>query len=328
MIEDRRIEKNMIDFFTKYSVKEADLEDAKKTLFELFGVKDRAELKENKKYIQSYESIKQLRLELDTSTENLAGLEQVQSGLRLLRDKKESKKKETLEILRKLIGDDSKECLYKSWNKEQRDHYKKACPMIVHWNDFFFSYTNRNLPETNHDFHELITHTFKRDEYERDVDEINYVAKLIVRRLTQNNLQAFFDQDKITCGDDIQHEILKHCKSCYTFVQLIEKQVFNYPDDEDNWCYFEFEEFDTWAKNNFENEKRHYFFLTHKAKMVYPPLIHSDYEYWQNSIEEKKYVTIIHGLSILDFREKVDELAKEIKNTKDKILKHFLGDYI
>jgi hypothetical protein len=84
MIEDRRIEKNMIDFFTKYSVKEADLEDAKKTLFELFGVKDRAELKENKKYIQSYESIKQLRLELDTSTENLAGLEQVQSGLRLL----------------------------------------------------------------------------------------------------------------------------------------------------------------------------------------------------------------------------------------------------
>ena len=96
MIEDRRIEKNMIDFFTKYNVKEADLEDAKKTLFELFGAKDRAELKENKKYTESYESIKQLRRELDTSTENLSGLEQVQYCLSLLRDKKESKKKESL----------------------------------------------------------------------------------------------------------------------------------------------------------------------------------------------------------------------------------------
>ena len=328
MTKDKDVEKKLIDFFSRHSVEEAKSEVGKGNLFKIFGANDRDELLENEKYIQSYEPIKQLRQELDASIENLSGLEQVQSCLALLNVKKESKEKEKFEILTKLIGDDSKECLYKSWDDKQQKLYRKAYLMIVHWNDFFFSYTNRNLPETNHDFHELITHTFKQADYERDINEINYVAKFIVRRLTQNNLQAFFDQDKIKCGDTIQHEILKHCKSCYTFVQLIEKQVFNYPDDKDNWCYLEFKEFDTGAKNNFENENRHYFFLTHKAEMVFPPIIHGDYKYWQNRIQEKKYVAIIHGLSNLELREKVDELAKEIQNTKDNILKNFLGDYI
>ena len=204
---DINIKKNLIAFFTEYSVKAADSK-AQKTLFGLFEVNSREELLQTDQYIQSYEPIERIRKELDNSIENLSGLDLVQSCLALLNAKKESNEKKELEILIKLIGDDSKKCLYKYWNKEQQDLYNKAFPMIVDWNDFFFSYTNRNLPETNHDFHELITHTFKRDEYERDVDEINYVAKLIVRRLTQNNLQAFFDQDKIRCGDDIQHEIL------------------------------------------------------------------------------------------------------------------------
>ena len=327
MTKDKDIEKKIIGFFSRHSVEEANSEVGKGDLFKIFGVNNRAELLENEKYILSYEPIKQLRQELDDSIENLSGLEQVQSCLALLNVKKESKEKEKLEILTKLIGDDSKECLYKSWNKEQQDLYNKAFPMIIHWDDFFFSYTNRNLPETNHDFQELITHTFRQADYERDIDEINYVAKFIVRKLTQNNLHAFFDQDKIKCGDNIQREILKHCKSCYTFVQLIEKQAFNYPDDKDNWCYLEFKEFDTWVKNNFENEKRHYFFLTHEAGRVFPTRIHSDYEYWQNRIQERKYVTV-KGLSNLDLRDKVDELAEEIRNAKGNILKNFLGDYI
>jgi hypothetical protein len=327
MIGDKIIEKKLIDFFTKYSVKELDSETAN-TLFELFRVNGRAELLKNKKYSQSYERIERIRKELDDSIENLSGLDQVQSCLALLNVKKESKEKKELEILIKLIGDDSKECLYNSWDKEQQDHYNKAYPMIVHWNDFFFSYTNRNLPETNHDFEEIITPAFVKVEYEREVNEINHVAKFIVRHLTQNNLQAFYDQDKIKCGDKIKHEILEHCKSCYTFVQLIEMQVFNCPDDEDNWCYLEFKEFDDWAKNNFGDENRYYFFLTHNAEMVYPSIIHSDYVYWRNRIEETEYVRIIDGLSNLELREKVNELAKEIKNTKDKILKPFLGDYI
>jgi hypothetical protein len=246
----------------------------------------------------------------------------------LLNAKKEDKEKKELEILIKLIGDDTKECLYNSWDKEQQDLYKKAYPMIVHWNDFFFSYTNRNLPETNRDFEKLITPAFDRAEYERELNEINQVAKFIVRHLTQNNLQGFYDQHKIKYGDSIKHEILEHCKSCYTFVQLIEMQVFNCPDVEDNWCYLEFKEFDDWAQNNFGDEKRHYFILTHKAEMVYPPRIHSDYVYWRNRIKETKSVSNIHGLTNLQLRKEINDLAKKIKNTKDNILKHFLGDYI
>jgi hypothetical protein len=324
---DRSIKKNLIDFFSIYSVKEADSE-AVETLLKLFGVNSRAELLRTDQYIQSYEPIERIRKELDSSIENLSCLDQVKSCLALLNTKKESNEKKVLEILIKLIGDDSKECLYKSWNKEQQDLYKKAFPIIVHWNDFFFSYTNRNLPETNHDFEELIIPAFDKAEYEREVNEINYVAKFIVRHLTQNNLQAFFDQDKIKCGDDIKHEILKHCKSCYTFVQLIEKQVFNCPDGEDNWCYLEFKDFDIGARDNSEDEKRHYFFLTHKAERVYPTIIHSDHVSWQNRIEEREYVAIIHESTNLELRKKIDGLAKEIKNTKDKILKPFLGDYI
>ena len=326
MIRDKIIEIKLIDFFTKYSVKELDSEAAK-TLFELFRVNNRAELLKNEKYILSYERIERIRKELDDSIENLSGLDQVQSCLALLNAKKESKEKEKLEILIKLIGDDSKECLYNSWDKEQQDHYNKAYPMIVHWNDFFFSYTNRNLPETNHDFEEIITPAFVKVEYEREVNEINYVAKFIVRHLTQNNLQAFYDQDKIECGEIIEHKILEHCKSCYTFVQLIERKVFNCPHNGENWCYFEFKKFDDFATNNFKAKKGYCFFLTFKPKSVYPAIMPSDYVYWRKRIDKKNCV-IIDNLSNSELKIKVDELAKEIKNTKDKILKTFLGDYI
>jgi hypothetical protein len=83
MIGDKIIEKKLIDFFTKYSVKELDSETAN-TLFELFRVNGRAELLKNKKYSQSYERIERIRKELDDSIENLSGLDQVQSCLALL----------------------------------------------------------------------------------------------------------------------------------------------------------------------------------------------------------------------------------------------------
>ena len=153
MIGNKSIKKKLIDFFTKYSVKEAETNsEAAKTLFDLFGVNSQAELLKTDQYNQSYEAIERIRKELDDSIENLSGLDQVQSCLALLNAKKQDKKKEKLEILMKLIGDDTKECLYKSWDIEQQDLYEKACPMIVQWDDFFFSYTNRNLPETNRNF--------------------------------------------------------------------------------------------------------------------------------------------------------------------------------
>jgi hypothetical protein len=316
MIGDKIIKKKLIDFFTKYSV-------------DLFGVNSQAELLKTDQYNQSYEAIERIRKELDDSIENLSGLDQVQSCLALLNAKKQDKKKEKLEILMKLIGDDTKECLYKSWDIEQQDLYEKAYPMIVQWDDFFFSYTNRNLPETNRNFEKkLINCAFKRAEYEREVNEINYVAKFIVRHLTQNNLQGFYDQHKIKGGDIVKPKILEHCKSCYTFVQLIEKQVFNCPDVGDNWCYLEFKEFDDWAQNNFEDEKRYYIFLTHKKESVYPAIMHSDYVSWRERIDESNYFGIIDNLSYSELKIKVDELAEKIKNTKDKILKTFLGDYI
>ena len=56
--------------------------------------------------------------------------------------------------------------------------------------------------------------------------------------------------------------------------------------------------------------------------------MHSDYVSWRERIDESNYFGIIDNLSYSELKIKVDELAKKIKNTKDKILKPFLGDYI
>jgi len=324
------VRKKLIDFFSSHSVKRAESAEGKRTLMDAFGVKDWPELLENRDYTQNYEPMKHLRQELDDSIEGLSGLDQVRSCLALLNDKKESVKSDEFEILATLIRNKSPQCLFASWDQEQKNLYNRVLPMITEWKDFFFSYTSRNLPETNHSFQDILLHSFKESEFLRDKEEVNYVAKLIVRYLNVRNLESFYDQNNIVCGDSIEEKILDYCKSCYTFIQLIEEEVFHLPTGKKNWCHLEFKEFDNWASEAFDNVNRYYFFLLFDKNIVFPENIPipSPYAKWHDTIEKLEYIPVVDGLSNLELKRKVIELAGEIYKAKREILGAFLGDFI
>lgn len=316
---------NLIDFFSEYNIEHANSKNGKDALFKKFKVNNYKELLKNEEFIKYYEPFKSLRQELYDSIAGLTGIDQVQSCLALLNEKKKSKKKKEIEILKKWINNKMNNCLYKSWNRKEKTHYTKALRIIDEWSDFFFSYTNRGIPLTNNDFKEHIIYTFGERYFDDYKDEINLVAKLIVRHLIDNGLQAFFDQDNIKCGDEIEDEIKQHCKSCYVFIQLAERTVFINSFKKKNWCYLEFEKFDNWISKQQDSKKRYHFIITEKD--VFPEQMPQEYEHWRRKIEKINYC-IISGLNIIELRDKIDELAKEIYNTKNKILKRYLGDFV
>lgn len=281
-----------------------------------------------------------VRRELDESIKNYAGKDQVQSCLALLYDKKRFGKKceHELEILKEIIDNGNENCLFKSWNETEQGFYKEVYSIIIEWYDVFFSYTSRDWRETNNEFKPLIIHAFGEDVYNtKEIKGKNFLAELIVHYLDQKGVKPFYDQKEIVYGDKIEKKILKHCKSCYVFVQLIEEEVFHVPNGKQNWCHEEFTEFDAWCKNWSEkwcesdksDLRRFYYILTHKPDIVFPPEIHPTYQEWYDNIQGTRYVTIVRRLdSNLDLKEKVIVLAREILKTKKQILKICLGKFI
>lgn len=329
MSNNKIIRKKLINFFSNHSIEEAESDAGKSVLIKTLGMRDWQELLQNKDYLQNYEPIQQLRRELDNSIEGVEGRDQVQSCLALLHSKKKSRQAGDIEILKTFIKNENPKCPYKTWNKEQQDLYDEALSVILGWDDFFFSYTNRNLPETNNSFKELIIQSFRESDFKDTKNEINYLAKLIVRYLNVRNLQSFYDKDNIVCGDNIQEKILEKCKSCYVFVQLIEEEVFHELSNKKNWCHLEFEEFDNFVNEIDINAKRQYFFITFGKEIIFPPNIPVPprYSKWREKAEQLEYINITKELTNLELKKKIIELAGEIFNIKGIILSNYLGDF-
>jgi hypothetical protein len=171
----------------------------------------------------------------------------------------------------------------------------------------------------------------------KEIKEKNFLAELIVHYLDLKGVTPFYDQKEIVCGDKIGNKILKHCKSCYVFVQLIEEEVFHVPIGKPNWCHEEFTEFDDWSekwcKRWCESDKsdlnRSYYILTHEPLTVFPPVIHPTYQKWYNNIRRTRYVTLdSRSDSNLKLKEKVRVVVEEILKSKEQILKICLGKFI
>jgi hypothetical protein len=239
----------------------------------------------------------------------------VKECLRLLKDTKDNMPGEKFELLSQLI----KKGLYtKTWTKNQKEYYNKGREMLVLWKDFFFSYTNRNLNETNNDFKEILCDIFGKTDFQENCEKANCAARLIVHYLYLNNLTAFFDQDNMTCGDVIKDEILKHCTSVFSFVQLAEPASFHL-DHQDNWPYREFQTFDEWITHSgLDGHKQYYFILTQEN--VFPANFPGIYQDWKTKIRERVHVPDLSSLNKKQIRDKVWEIAGEIVKTKNRIL--------
>ena len=196
--------------------------------------------------------------------------------------------------------------------------------MIAVWKDYFLSYTNRNLIETNNDFKTILADVFGDNYFQENKERVNCVARLIVHYLNQNNLTAFFDSDSMTCGDIIEAEVFTHCKSAYAFVQLVEPGIFQ-PGTEDkkNWCAEEYKTFAHWSnQNRLHADKRYYFVLT--AGNVFPANFPSYYKEWQEEIQRHLNIPDLNSLNKKQVRETISEIANEIVKSKKRVLEDYI----
>ncbi len=284
-------------------------------------------LVENETYAKYYTLLKGPRQDLDETLAGTRGSLQARECLKLLDDYKENESDETFELLGQLIRQGPYAL---EWEEVTRKIYDTGWAMLSQWADFFFSYTNRNLNETNSQFSKILRDALGKETFKAYREKLNCVARLIVSYLDANNLTAFYDIDHMTCGDVIEKKILDHCRSAFTFVQLVEARTFEYRRGRTNWCYREFEEFNTCCgeKSWFDVDdtepcKRFFFILV--GRHVFPANFPGKYRDWKAKIEESLNIQYLCELSHQQIRAAVWELARQIVTARKRILEDYFG---
>jgi len=248
--------------------------------------------------------------------------DQVRESLRLLRrmiDHEEPVKK--VAATRALVEGR----LRKAWPPAQQtlyDHKKQ----ILDWRDFFVSYTNRDAPATNQQFHGLIKSclgtTPKGDE-----TKSNYLAKVITRHLRRyEGLSGFFDEDNLKVGENIKDEVDLYCAKAFALVQLIEPLTFD-KEPPRNWCFHEYKQFseNPTLVSLLGDKSRHYFILTDQLTGLKPANLFPLYANWFKRIEDLKQAHIaLDGERNTTLRAKIKNIATQILALRAEIIDAWL----
>jgi hypothetical protein len=309
----------LIDVFARYNADEIQADNGK-PLTEALGASGYPQLASDKDFQKYFNILRALRDQLDDRVEDHENMQQVKSCLSLLHEKKETNPGEEFEICGRLI---KKRFYAPRWNESEKEYYDQGYRMIAEWKDYFLSYTNRNLCDTNDDFKQQIRGVFGATYFRENKERMNCLAPLIVHYLSNiENLTAFFDRDNLKSGDILESEILKYCTSVYAFVQLIEPVSFQYQEGKTNWCHREFETFEKWIHNTGLNHyKRYHFILTENE--VFIKVIPAGYENWKQRIKERIHIPDLSSLTKKQIRYKLQEVAGEIVETKKQILEDY-----
>ncbi len=210
-------------------------------------------------------------------------------------------------------------------NQDAIDKYNKGLCMIDEWVDFFLSYTNRDQPEVNNSFDESLRKNFKRKDWDDSFEKLNMLAKLLVKYLRQRGgLNVFFDQQSMTCGDDIQDKVNRYCENTFSFAQLIQWQALSNDPDKRNWCYHEFQ---TFNNNNANKEKGLFFFKTYDVpdNPENVPGIPEDWLDWVRTALTTVNVVIPRELESDSLKDKCGEVAKQIIDVRERIINNYLA---
>lgn len=196
-----------------------------------------------------------------------------------------------------------------------KEQFKKGVEMIDEWVDFFLSYTNRGQPDLNNDYTPELRGSFKRAEWDKYAEDVNMIAKLIVRNLKfHNNLNAFFDRESMVCGDNIAGNVYTYCEKTFAFAQLLEPMTFC-GQCGINWCYNEYDKFSKHASPN----KKKFFFKTHNIPV--PPSL---YQNWWDDTQANLRCDIGLPFDKIALQKNCNMIASEIRETK----KIMIQDYI
>lgn len=311
---------NLIKYFSRKCV---DPDLSVETLLGYFGADNREQLLEIKDYQKMYEVVERNYNKLQRSVKRLDIEGQVQNCLALLHDYRVCL--EDIDVLSKLIRNDA-DCLYTTWNSDGKQLYDKAYEIVTGWQDYFLSYTNRNIPEVNNFVIDYIGNCFKQHEFNADKDKRNLVADLIEKWLNQEGLISFYDNKNLIIGDEIKDEIEQYCKSCFVFVQVVEKVMFTKPEGRQNWCFKEYTHYQGNDLIDDGNKVCCFIAISGDESAVFPVSVFTDYAEWHKDVKGRIKISL-GGIEYTALKRQFNLLAKEILRTKKAVLNKLLGDY-
>lgn len=221
--------------------------------------------------------------------------------------------------------------IFTDWQPQTKAYFKKAYDILVHWKDFFFSYTNKQHRVIDNKFKEVITEFADYDGSEDIVnnDRILKIAHIIHYHLEDDNLSSFFDKKNLTSGDQINETLHCGCNNAFAFVQLIHQYSFQYPEEgQKNWCFEEYLlykngrtlheliEFD-----GIKPKSAHFISLYDNTSRLFPAE-HGIIKEWIEDIIETKHtpVTDISSNEELIDLIKSSEIPKKIKKYRENVV--------
>jgi hypothetical protein len=314
--------KNMIRLFATHAL--ADIEATPSLILDIFktvGIYDAPALQKVTGYNAFYEKLYMVKRQLDAILANPDGPTQVKNFLSAIIALKteEPETHEKKNILKDMIA----ECQVNNslWANDAALtlKYTDGVEMIDEWVDFFLSYTNRDQPDINNSYAPELEKSFKRVEWDESYDQMNFLAKLIIKYLKSfNSLNAFFDQQSMVNGDNLQDQVFKYCKKTFAFAQLVEPIALAYQPGQTNWCYDEYKHF---MDNNSNVVRKKFFIKTHTM----PQNIHPTYKEWYKDIADHLHYVISQPLKKTALQIKCGEIAKTIVETREQVITNYIA---
>jgi len=216
---------------------------------------------------------------------------------------------------------------YKNMPAELQVKFDEGINFLEKKISFFCSYTSRELPDINSSYEQTLTNYFginkQIPEEFKKWNEVNYVAKMIVRYLNElGSHNYFFDRDKLVNGDEIKHEVFDYCKRTIAFVTLAQQQVFKEFDGKTNWCYEEYDHYKATHEQDF-------IYIVYKTPDLEKPLIGKPaIKQWFDYIATDKGIlgtTIAYNESKQGIRNLVIKDAKIINKKYDEFFSNLVN---
>ena len=325
----------LIDLFATNTVKAIDADG--NLLKSRLGVKDAAELSTISAYVENIELIRPCKIELESivNANPNSTKDQVRACLLSLKVST-NKKTRALDRIRVFV-DLLKASIYRNqWTEEDRKTFDWKYEAICEWKHYFLSYTNRGVPPTNHTFGRVIRESLITEFRTPDLwEKKNLLAPVVVGMLRQIEAYGFFDEKNIEAGDVIEDKIKEYCPRCWSFIQIVEREMFATPDaGKKNWCFEEYGMFDK-ARTEMDKKlgfatERYYFVIAVegasgdavKDKAV-PTYANEDYSAWIGHLTARKGVGLPNR-KLEPLRAAVQDVGEKLLGIREKAIANLL----
>jgi hypothetical protein len=185
------------------------------------------------------------------------------------------------------------------WPDSERDKYRAGAHVILHWHDYFVSYTRRGGAPFNKKYKEILEANLNPSASATQWQSDNLVAMLVHQLLRSQGLRGHFDIHSLRDGDRLDATIFAQLERSFVLVQLLQLESFEPPTDGGlNWSYEEFKQFSQTAQSNGSWTRLTILVDAPKLEDIRPVELDGGYEEeWYDPIQVEK--SLWQGLSDL-----------------------------